>query len=230
MPLPLHTIMNTILHIDTSTDLAIIVLAKDGIVVAQAISNEGRNHAAHINKMMEQVCGDVGLTFKDLCAVSVVAGPGSYTGLRIGLAAAKGLCYALDLPLIMHNKLTLLALEAKQKAKGLFSHYLSVIMAREKEYFVSLYNNDGLCIESPKHLTEDDLLDLISKHSATQIIGNIPSTLTSTLSLKSFIDNIQVSNSFRAYYDFVCFSNKYFADLHHAEPFYLKGVFIHKAR
>ncbi|MBS1782352.1 MAG: tRNA (adenosine(37)-N6)-threonylcarbamoyltransferase complex dimerization subunit type 1 TsaB [Bacteroidetes bacterium] len=221
--------MTTILHIDTSTDLAIILLEKDGKVASQAISNEGRNHAANINLMIEQVCTDAGLTFKDLSAVSVVAGPGSYTGLRIGLASAKGLCYALDLPLIMHNKLTLLALEAREKTTGNYSHYLSVIIARDKEYFVSLYNNMGYCVKPPQHLTEEALLDLVSTQSDTLIIGNLPSTILSILSYKLFEETIIVSNNFRACYDFVCFSNKEFADLYHAEPFYLKGVFIHKS-
>ena len=92
--------MKYILHIDTSTDIGTIALSGDGRILSYLRTTETRNHAGVINNMIERVISDMKITLEQLSAISVCAGPGSYTGLRIGVATAKGLCYALNKPLI----------------------------------------------------------------------------------------------------------------------------------
>src|ERR1035437_1453422 len=101
--------MQYLLHIDTSTDTGVVALNCDGVILAYKVNEEARNHASTINIMIEKLLAGVKISLSDLDGIVVCAGPGSYTGLRIGLATAKGLCYALNVPLILDNKLTLLA-------------------------------------------------------------------------------------------------------------------------
>jgi tRNA threonylcarbamoyladenosine biosynthesis protein TsaB len=90
-----------ILAFDTATKHCAVVLARDGAIVAQRASDEERfSHAEKLNVFIEEVLIEAALTMKDVEAVGVGIGPGSYTGLRIGLSAAKGLCFALDVPLL----------------------------------------------------------------------------------------------------------------------------------
>src|ERR1019366_2430074 len=104
--------MHYLLHIDTSTDTGAVAIGGDGNLLAYRANTETRNHATTINNMINDVLAEVKISLEDLSCIVVCAGPGSYTGLRIGLATAKGLCYALDKPLMLDNRLTLLAYQA----------------------------------------------------------------------------------------------------------------------
>src|SRR5882672_2766392 len=101
--------MEYLLHIDTSTDTGLLAIGCDGQLLAHSMIEESRNHAGTINNMINSLLADAHISFRQLSAVAVCAGPGSYPGLRIGLATAKVLCYALEKPLILDNKLTVLA-------------------------------------------------------------------------------------------------------------------------
>ena len=92
--------MPLILSLETATTNCSVALASDGKVVASRSINSGYSHSEKINVFIEEVIAQAGVTLKDLQAVAVSSGPGSYTGLRIGISTAKGLCYALDIPLI----------------------------------------------------------------------------------------------------------------------------------
>lgn len=104
--------MALILAFDTATKHCAVVLARDGAIVAQRASDEERfSHAEKLNVFIEEVLIEAALTMKDVEAVGVGIGPGSYTGLRIGLSAAKGLCFALDVPLLALPTLDVLGAE-----------------------------------------------------------------------------------------------------------------------
>ena len=154
--------MRYLLHIDTSTDSSILAIGLNGELLTQQINDETRNHAGTINNAIALMLHDIKISFKDLSAVVVCAGPGSYTGLRIGLSTAKGLCYALDKPLMLDNKLTLLAEDAALRHRS-YSQYISLIKAREKEYFINIYDDKQNCLLPPQHVSEDQLNSLINK-------------------------------------------------------------------
>src|SRR5579872_6938935 len=107
--------MALILNIDTATEEAGISLAADGEVMAMAVNPQQRDHAAWLHSAVEKMMHDAGTRITDLQAVAVTAGPGSYTGLRVGMAAAKGFCYALNIPLITENTLKVMAMAARDQ-------------------------------------------------------------------------------------------------------------------
>ena len=90
-----------ILHLETTTKVCSVALSKNGSLLAiKEIEEEGYSHGENLNLFCEEVCRKGKVTISELTAISVASGPGSYTGLRIGAATAKSLCYALDIPLI----------------------------------------------------------------------------------------------------------------------------------
>ena len=106
--------MATILCIETSTDVCSVALCRDGIMLSLRELSEGYLHAEKLLPFILEVINEAGLAKKDIQAVAVSSGPGSYTGLRIGVSTAKGLCYALDIPLISVSTLQALAWKLKQ--------------------------------------------------------------------------------------------------------------------
>src|SRR5215831_11421386 len=104
--------MAIILNIDTGQETAYISLAHDGVVIRAATNKSQKDHAAWIHGAIEDLFAATGRNTGDLSAIGVSNGPGSYTGLRIGLATAKGLCFAAKIPLITVGTLEVMALNA----------------------------------------------------------------------------------------------------------------------
>ncbi len=102
--------MSYILNLETSTKNCSVALSKDNICIAvKEIAEENYSHAEQLHRFIENILIENSLSFSDLNAIAISKGPGSYTGLRIGVSAAKGLCFALDIPLIAIDTLTILA-------------------------------------------------------------------------------------------------------------------------
>src|SRR5262245_59817707 len=101
--------MAIILNIDTSVERASICLYNDGEVMRLALNDNQKDHASWLHTAIQSLVKSSGRRIDDLGAVAVSIGPGSYTGLRIGLSAAKGLCYALKIPLICISTLEIMA-------------------------------------------------------------------------------------------------------------------------
>ena len=229
--LHLHTIQMTyLLHIDTSIDTGLVAITGDGVLLASCMNTETRNHAATINNMINNVLADIKISFEDLSGIVVCAGPGSYTGLRIGMATAKGLCYALDKPLILDNRLTLLAYHAQKKHHNEYTQYVSLLIARDKEYFISIYNNDLVCTLSPQHIMEEQLNELIDKKEKTYIISNAPNDVIDNLKINNLLINTDIKTELTSwsFYAFEKYIDNNIVNLSKAEPFYLKQVYTHK--
>lgn len=106
--------MSFILNIETATKNCSVSISKDGeTILCKEIAEEGYSHAEKLHVFIEEVIAESGVSVQDLVAVAVSQGPGSYTGLRIGVSAAKGLCFALNIPLIAIDTLQTLASQAK---------------------------------------------------------------------------------------------------------------------
>ena len=108
--------MSFILNIDTSTEIASICVAGNGIPMCSEENTNQSDHAAWIHEAIKRVLAKCDLELSLLNAVAVTSGPGSYTGLRVGLATAKGICYALTIPLITESSLVMLAAGMKSKS------------------------------------------------------------------------------------------------------------------
>ena len=134
--------MANILNIETSTDVCSVALTCDGEVLEHHENYEGQNHAQVLSSFIESVMKYATSREIKLDAVAVSLGPGSYTGLRIGLSEAKGLCFGLNVPLIGINTLKLLTVEV------MFRHFFEeeiyfapMIDARRKEVYTAVYDN-----------------------------------------------------------------------------------------
>jgi len=132
--------MAVIINIDSSLETASVSISKDALILQHLTNDVQKQHAAFIHCAVQKLTVALQISFKEIDAVSCAIGPGSYTGLRVGLAAAKGFCYALNIPLITIGTLQAMAhsMQAQQPDKTLY--YCPMIDARRMEVYTALYN------------------------------------------------------------------------------------------
>jgi len=223
--------MPLILNIDTATSYGAAGLSADGTIIAFKESGSQMEHASFLQPAIAQLMREAGRLLKDIDAVAVTIGPGSYTGLRVGLASAKGLCYALGKPLLTVNTLQVMALASVEEyLSGLPQILLAplfcpMIDARRMEVFTALYNLDGGEVMAPQALIIDENI-FASKLQQHQIIcsGN------GAFKVKAFITNPSItilSCQHRIHQLAVLALAKYqlhrFSDIAYCEPLYLKA-------
>jgi tRNA threonylcarbamoyladenosine biosynthesis protein TsaB len=143
-----------ILHIETATDICSVAVSKGDQLLALAESGPERSHAALLNQFIRKCLGQSGITFRELDAVAVSKGPGSYTGLRIGVSTAKGIAYALRTPLLSCGTLEHLALGAlgNEEVRELLGEGHSLLLcpmldARRMEVYAALYTTGIRMVE-----------------------------------------------------------------------------------
>ena len=146
--------MSLILHIDTATETAQVSLAKDAVVLQSLYNESQKDHGAFLQPAIQQLSNETSTLLKDIDAIAVTAGPGSYTGLRVGMASAKGLCYALGKPLITLNTLEVLAASAINTIDP-SSLLCPMIDARRMEVYTALYDGQLKNVLAPTALILD---------------------------------------------------------------------------
>ena len=132
--------MPCILHIDTSTDVCSAALTNNGVVVEEKVSYEGHSHASLLGLYVADCLKSAKENGLSLDAVAVSSGPGSYTGLRIGVSMAKGICFGLGIPLISVPTLELLASTAIRNYPENDALYCAMLDARRMEVYAAIYN------------------------------------------------------------------------------------------
>lgn len=215
--------MALVLCIETATAVCSVALGKDGVLIAERKNTVGQNHAKLLSVLIQELFEESNLNFKDLDAVAISQGPGSYTGLRIGTSVAKGICYALEIPLIAINTLQALANQTFIPSSSL---RCPMIDARRMEVYCQLFDAslNPLSEVSAKILDEDSFSELFEKQSIT-FFGDGSSKFGEICkhANASFIEAIvplasqMISLAERAYKD--CD----FADVAYFTPFYLKN-------
>ena len=150
-----------ILNIDTATEEAGVCLTQDGKVLGVRVNKEQKDHASWVQVAIRELMRDTGLHMRDISAVAVTAGPGSYTGLRVGMATAKGICYALRIPLITENTLKVMTFGARDEFdKDLTGKenvlFCPMIDARRMEVFAAMYDNELNEIMKPGAIVLDE--------------------------------------------------------------------------
>lgn len=216
--------MPNILCIETATDTCSVSIVNENGVLAVAEILEGNSHASLLTTLIEDALKEAQLIKKELHAVAVSKGPGSYTGLRVGVSTAKGLCYALDLPLIGINTLvSLTTMAAAQIPKG--EHvFIPMLDARRMEVYCAILDA-SLNFQSP---TEAKILD---EHSFTDELdkGMVYFFGTGAAKFKSICQHpnahfITVRCSAVGLHQLAiqAFQQQQFEDLAYFEPFYLK--------
>lgn len=165
--------MPKILNIETATDICSVCLCEDGKILSLQEGEKGFNHASTLTILIQKCLDDAKITLNDLDAVAVSQGPGSYTGLRIGVSVAKGICYALDKPLIAVDTLMALAWACAQENNE-STHYCAMIDARRMEVYCAVYNEKTL-EEQPVSaliIDENSFQESFSKNEKIIFCGN----------------------------------------------------------
>lgn len=217
--------MSYILNIETATRNCSVALAKDGkTVLCKEISEQGYSHAELLHVFIEEIVKEANVTFQDLHAIAISKGPGSYTGLRIGVSSAKGLCYALGIPLIAIDTLTILANQIKVE-NGLI---IPMIDARRMEVYSAIFNSDILKVRDVQAeiLTEDSF---ISYNETLHFIGDSTEKAKSVLTNENFVFHEEVvfpSATAMSFLSYKKYQNQEFEDVAYFEPYYLKDFFI----
>ncbi|TFV92204.1 tRNA (adenosine(37)-N6)-threonylcarbamoyltransferase complex dimerization subunit type 1 TsaB [Algoriphagus kandeliae] len=137
--------MALILSLETSTDICSVALHKEGVLLSEQTIQEEGAHSKMLPQLIEDVMKEGGYQLKDLSAVAVSGGPGSYTGLRIGASTAKGLAFALEIPLISVDTLQAMAVQAwRQNPNAIV---VSMLDARRMEVFREVFGPSGEVLE-----------------------------------------------------------------------------------
>jgi tRNA threonylcarbamoyladenosine biosynthesis protein TsaB len=136
--------MSYILNIETATDICSIAISQGGKMLS-LVEEANNNHASRITLMIEEALREAKINIKDLSAVAMSNGPGSYTSLRVGTSTAKGICYALGIPLIAVDTLTALAYAVFEEMKDESALYCPMIDARRMEVYMTIFekNTEG---------------------------------------------------------------------------------------
>lgn len=147
--------MALILNIDSSLETASVSIARDGEILKVELNTIQKEHASFLHSAIQRLTNELQITLENLDAIGCTIGPGSYTGLRVGLAAAKGFCYALDKPLISIGTLEAMAHSMMVKETNNELIFCPMIDARRMEVYTALYGKD-LKELKPAHATVID--------------------------------------------------------------------------
>ena len=221
-----------ILCLETSTAVCSVALVENGNVVALRESLDGQNHAEKITLFIDEVMKEAGIAYKDLDAVATSMGPGSYTGLRIGVSTAKGLCYAMEKPLIAIDTLAAMAYGFENTKPIANSQQPAAILcpmidARRMEVYTAFFNEklertsetEALVIDenSFMELKQDNHLYLFGD-GADKLAALFENDENITV-----VEKFHCSAAYMAKLADEAFTNEQFVDTAYFEPFYLKN-------
>ena len=216
--------MALILNIDSSVEAASMCLAKDSKIISIASNPKQKDHASWLHVAIKKMFEENKMDLNAIEAIAVTGGPGSYTGLRIGMSAAKGICYASKKPMIVLNTLLVMANAARSESADLLC---PMIDARRMEVFTAIYSKDLQLIKEPQAMTlHETSFDEELKNNRILFFGNGSFKFSS---IKKHPQALFREISFDAS-DMVAlsekkFEQKEFADLAYAEPLYLKEFY-----
>lgn len=219
--------MAIILNIETATKNCSVSLSKSGkTIFVKEHADQGYSHAEKLHVFIDEVIKECQINISEINAVAVSKGPGSYTGLRIGVSAAKGLCYALNIPLIAVDTLEILANQV-QKKDGLI---VPMLDARRMEVYSAIFNNDLEKISETKSeiLSTDSYAEINEK---IYFVGDCQEKCQTVLTKNNFEflpEIVYPSANEMSKISYQKFENKQFEDVAYFEPFYLKDFLLTK--
>lgn len=218
--------MANILNIETSTTVCSVSLSSDGEIVAHCENYDGLTHATLLSKFADEMLNTAKRKELQLDAIAVSIGPGSYTGLRIGLSQAKGLAFGLDLPLIGVNTLQLLAVTAMfQEYFEDDTLYVPMLDARRMEVYTAVYNSALDAIMEPQAMILDkDSYSSLLENRHLVMIGNGSQKAKDVIkhANASFMPNVKpVAVDMMALAE-KAFKESRFIDVAYSTPLYLK--------
>lgn len=226
--------MSLILQIETATQTCSVALAKDGELLHLVEKTEKNIHASAITLFIEELLQIADKKFSDLDAIAVSMGPGSYTGLRIGVSTAKGICFALDIPLIGINTLASMSSGFIDKCFSVNQKTLfcPMIDARRMEVYCAVFNSENQVIlpTEAKIIEDQAFSDLFESH-IIYFFGDGAAKCEEILSQNlnaRIIDDFNNSAAFLSKSAFDKYIQKDFEDVAYFEPYYLKDFIAGK--
>ena len=226
--------MALILNLETATTICSVALAKDGCLLTLKEQNGDFSHAENLTLFIEDVLHQANVKLSDIDAVAVSKGPGSYTGLRIGVSTAKGLCYSLNKPLIAINTLQHLALSFFKKEIQGDAFFCPMLDARRMEVYCAIYDSFNKEIKSTaaEIIDEHSFSDLLNK-KVIYFFGDGAEKCKNVLSANKnaiFIDDLFPSAKNMILLSEQAFLDSSFEDVAYFEPFYLKDFIAGKKK
>lgn len=228
--------MSLILQIETATTVCSVALALNGEVLCLREVEQRNVHAERITVFIDEVLSDANKSYTDLDAIAVSSGPGSYTGLRIGVSAAKGLCFALDKPLIAVETLEAMTdgLIGQRSFDGTDQLLCPMIDARRMEVFTSVFDIYGNKIKptSAEIIDEHSFADLLKDHEII-FFGDGAEKCAQELGTHSgatIIADFGNSASYLSKRALKKYQQKQFEDVAYFEPYYLKDFIAGKKK
>ena len=227
--------MALILSIETGTDICSVALANDGELMALRESDEGRDHAKKVALFVDELLRETGVQPSDLDAIAVGKGPGSYTGLRIGVSFAKGLCYALNIPLIAVGSLNALTEVAREDYDaGILdieeedwskARLCPMVDARRMEVYAAVYN-ESLEAVMPvgAYIVDENTFSEILSQRKVIFCGNGAAKCREVINHPNaiFVDGVYPLATGMLALAERAFVRQQFSDVAYYEPFYLK--------
>ncbi|MCP4522579.1 MAG: tRNA (adenosine(37)-N6)-threonylcarbamoyltransferase complex dimerization subunit type 1 TsaB [Cytophagales bacterium] len=214
--------MTKILSIETSTPICSIAIHQEGILLDYQDLNGEKSHSEQLTLMIEDLLKKHNMTFQDLSAIAVSSGPGSYTGLRIGTSTAKGLCFALDIPLISVSTLEAIAYQVED-SNALICPLLD---ARRMEVYCMLLDKEHKALDKPyaKIIDESSFAEELSQQEII-FVGNATEKCVEVIQHENaiFRNNVLPSARSMGKIAFEKYTKETFEDVAYFEPFYLKA-------
>jgi tRNA threonylcarbamoyladenosine biosynthesis protein TsaB len=222
--------MPIILSIETSTTNCSVSLSKQGeTLVSKEDNNANYSHAESLHVFIEDVLKTANIKKSQIDAVAVSKGPGSYTGLRIGVSAAKGLCYALGIPLISISTLEALAYQVTCNDSAI----VPMLDARRMEVYAAIYDSNFNLIRGIEaQVLDDNSFDVILNKGKVFFVGNGTEKTKSLITHKNavFIDDKLPSANEMSMLAYAKYKIDDTEDVAYFEPFYLKDFIALKPK
>jgi tRNA threonylcarbamoyladenosine biosynthesis protein TsaB len=226
-----------ILQIETATTSCSVALAKDGNVLAFKQIDQRNIHAEVITRFIEEVMASANIKYPDLDAIAVSSGPGSYTGLRIGVSTAKGLCFALDKPLIAIETLEAMAhglINQDEFVKDADTLLCPMIDARRMEVFTAVFTMQGDKIKpTAAEIIDENSFNELLENNKIVFFGDGAEKCRAALGEKlnaNFLPGFVNSATHLTQKALEKFKNKEFESVGYFEPYYLKDFIAVKKK
>jgi tRNA threonylcarbamoyladenosine biosynthesis protein TsaB len=218
-----------ILQIETSTSVCSVALVESGNVRQHESVDEPNVHASQLTLLIQALLDRENVSFQDLSAIAVSMGPGSYTGLRIGVSTAKGLCYALDIPLIAVNTLAGIytGFRADKGQSLSYDLYVPMLDARRMEVYCALFDNMGTLVTATQALIIDETSfdQYLVQYPRICLFGPGADKLKGVFSAGQGVDiieGVQTNAVDISQIVFAKYQAEDFEDVAYFEPYYLK--------
>ncbi len=223
--------MAIILHLETATTNCSVSISRDDeIIVLKENNAASYSHSEQLHVFIKEALKEASLSFSDLDAVAISKGPGSYTGLRIGVSAAKGICFSLDIPLISIPTLQSMANQVDLKPGELV---IPVLDARRMEVYSCVYDNNYQEIRETRAevINEDSFVEYLGENKV-YVMGSGAEKCRGVLQHPNFIFNESVVPSAKDMVSmaFEKYESKQFEDVAYFEPYYLKDFVLQQKK